>query len=471
MRRRPRQHLPRGLHERASFGLRTGPKQGLASSLPVQPALLRPKASIRQASPPVSFGGVTTKGSQGIVDTAAQEGLVGRTALLRLLEELRKQGLKGHWNGKVSEARGIGGRATSLGTVEVPVGFGGVSGVLELTVVAEDVPLLVPVNLFKALGALIDLEEGLLHLRKVNTVCEMGFLSSGHPVISLVDFGEGWHLPEVCRECRSEQQFRTEPQKQVKVAHRSFGSSALWAAASGGGVAHAKQSSPRCATPASSCKPMAAGRTNPRRKGPTRLAHRFGQALLCAAMGTLAGSGLGVATASRAQPAAVAAADPGADFEHGGKFFKAGADGQRCGVQALLAGAQPGGALVGQGHPTCAAGAVSASQPVLHMNWVHCAQCRSRWTEDGCSVHGKIIIGARGRDSREPQAGIPSAGHGAGSGGEGAPRTNCCASSRTSGRRSRTCRPSWTCTAATSWSTTVRWRPCPTWSSTRRTWM
>ncbi|CAE7843272.1 GIP, partial [Symbiodinium necroappetens] len=158
-------------------------------------------ASAKDSSLP--FIGVATQSFQGIVDTAAQEGLVGKPALLRLLEELRKQGLRGYWNGKTSEARGIGGRATSLGTVEVPVGFGGIAGILELTVVAEDVPLLVPVNLLKALGAVIDLDEGLLHLRKVNTVCDMSFLSSGHPVISIIDFGKGWHLPEVCREFSS----------------------------------------------------------------------------------------------------------------------------------------------------------------------------------------------------------------------------------------------------------------------------
>ena len=55
---------------------------------------------------------------------------MGRTALLRLFEALRKHGLRGHWNGKVTEARGMGGRAKTIGTVEVPVSIGGVSGIL-----------------------------------------------------------------------------------------------------------------------------------------------------------------------------------------------------------------------------------------------------------------------------------------------------------------------------------------------------
>ena len=67
-----------------------------------------------------------------------------------------------------------------------------------------------PVNLLRATGVLIDLGEGVLHLRAVDTTCSMSFLSSGHPVISVTDFGEGWLLPDVCKDRRSESMFRTE---------------------------------------------------------------------------------------------------------------------------------------------------------------------------------------------------------------------------------------------------------------------
>ena len=87
------------------------------------------------------FIGVTTSSTHGIVDTAAQEGLIGKDALLRLFEALRSHGLRGRWTGKTSEARGIGGKAATVGVVQVPVGLGGVPGVLELAVVADNVPL------------------------------------------------------------------------------------------------------------------------------------------------------------------------------------------------------------------------------------------------------------------------------------------------------------------------------------------
>ena len=53
----------------------------------------------------VPFVGVITSSAEAIVDTAAQEGLIGRPALLRLFEALRKFGLKGRWTGEASEAR------------------------------------------------------------------------------------------------------------------------------------------------------------------------------------------------------------------------------------------------------------------------------------------------------------------------------------------------------------------------------
>ncbi|CAE7422825.1 C15C7.7, partial [Symbiodinium pilosum] len=93
------------------------------------------------SSADVPFVGVITSSAEAIVDTAAQEGLIGRPALLRLFEALRKFGLKGRWTGEASEARGIGGAAKTLGVVEVPVGIGRVPGVVALTVVTEDVIL------------------------------------------------------------------------------------------------------------------------------------------------------------------------------------------------------------------------------------------------------------------------------------------------------------------------------------------
>ena len=48
------------------------------------------------------FVGVITSSAKAIVDTAAQDGLIGRPALLRLFDALRSFGLKGRWTGEAS---------------------------------------------------------------------------------------------------------------------------------------------------------------------------------------------------------------------------------------------------------------------------------------------------------------------------------------------------------------------------------
>ena len=66
--------------------------------------------------------GVALEDHQGLVDTAAQEGLVGKNALLKYLDALRPLGLGGHWVDKPASARGIG---SVVGVCELPVGLAG----------------------------------------------------------------------------------------------------------------------------------------------------------------------------------------------------------------------------------------------------------------------------------------------------------------------------------------------------------
>ncbi|CAE7806642.1 GIP, partial [Symbiodinium necroappetens] len=127
------------------------------------------------------FVGVTTADHQALVDTCAQEGLIGKPALLRLCDALRAQGLRCLWLDKVAAARGIGGSAKTVGVVELPLGLAGVSGVLEATVVAEDVPLLLPVSLLRSLGAVLDFPGEKLTLTAVPVDMAMQALPSGHP--------------------------------------------------------------------------------------------------------------------------------------------------------------------------------------------------------------------------------------------------------------------------------------------------
>ena len=91
---------------------------------------------------------------------------------------------------------------------ELPVGIAGVAGVLETTVVADDVPLLLPVSLLKALGAIVNLPESKLQLTALQAETPMSTMASGHLAVSVVDFGpQGWSLPSACQGIRQDQDF------------------------------------------------------------------------------------------------------------------------------------------------------------------------------------------------------------------------------------------------------------------------
>ena len=166
-----------------------------------------------EPSSPTSFSGVTTQAHHGIVDSAAQDGVIGKVALERLEEDLKSRGLKPRWCNRVVRTKGIGGEAKSLGVCELPLGIGGVSGILETAVVEGEVPLLLPVKLLKQLRSVINLDEECLEMRAIGTTVPMTRLPSGHYTIEVVDFaGKDWQLPTAAAQAgRSDSEFRWEP--------------------------------------------------------------------------------------------------------------------------------------------------------------------------------------------------------------------------------------------------------------------
>ena len=140
-------------------------------------------------SPPPSFTGVVTCPTQGVVDTAAQDGLIGREALLRLIGSLREHGLKMSWNKtKKAQACGVGGKAEVIGIAEMPLGIAGVNGLMELTVITDDVPLLLPIKLLKRLKAVVDLDDNILELRAYQVKAPLTELPSGHVSVGVTEF-------------------------------------------------------------------------------------------------------------------------------------------------------------------------------------------------------------------------------------------------------------------------------------------
>ena len=151
------------------------------------------------------FIGLHVKAGDSIVDTAAEDGCVGHTQLEKITESLQPFGLRWVWveGDEAQRCSGIGGGAVAAGAIEVPVGIAGLSGILKLTVLRDSeqaaVPLLLPINLMKELGFLIDLAGDACTLQAeplpdgTARTAPMSYLPSGHCTISIVDFGpEGW---------------------------------------------------------------------------------------------------------------------------------------------------------------------------------------------------------------------------------------------------------------------------------------
>lgn len=130
------------------------------------------------------FVGLTTSPTSAVVDTAAQDGLVGRSALNRL-----KQQLESVWTEKKARAHGVGGPAKVVGTAAIPIGLAGSTGILEATVVDSDVPLLLPVKLVRSLKAVIDVDGECMQFQMLNQTVPLDTLPSGHIAVDILDFG------------------------------------------------------------------------------------------------------------------------------------------------------------------------------------------------------------------------------------------------------------------------------------------
>eukprot|EP00435_Cladocopium_sp_Y103_P066713 s391_g29.t1 len=166
------------------------------------PKQQRPQSESAYKAESTGFCGITTKPEQGVVDTAAEGGLIGSFALERLEAQLSQFGLKCKWIPKKSAAKGVGGNANVLGVVLVPMGIGGVNGLLECTVIEGDVPLLLPIRMMKGLRTVIDVDRMELHMRAYDTTVHMHELPSGHLTIDIMEFENGkFSLPVESPDC------------------------------------------------------------------------------------------------------------------------------------------------------------------------------------------------------------------------------------------------------------------------------
>ena len=148
----------------------------------------------KKASP--SFVGLIIDLEFGVVDTAAQFGLIGEGALVRLLFILGARDLQMVWLDKKAQARGVGGETKVVGIALMPLGIAGVCGVLECTVVRDEVPLLLPIKLLRDLEASVDLKSNNLILQKFDVRIPMKVMPFGHATVSVTDLSRWLATPQ-----------------------------------------------------------------------------------------------------------------------------------------------------------------------------------------------------------------------------------------------------------------------------------
>ena len=145
---------------------------------------------------PDSDSYLETDSQLGLVDTAAQGGLIGRSRLQELEEALGRKGMKVKWLNKKAQARGVGGDAHVCGVVQIPVGIAGVNGLIETTVVEEKVPFLLSIKFLREVDAIVDLVRSRLELKRFGQGCRLWSMQTGHIGVDVMNFPKGgWKMP------------------------------------------------------------------------------------------------------------------------------------------------------------------------------------------------------------------------------------------------------------------------------------
>ena len=92
-----------------------------------------------------------------------------------------------------------------IGDVYVPVGLAGCNGIIRFTVVEQDAPPLLPVEIMRTLQASLDLTDGgdKVIFRQFGRESSLRTLQSGHTVIRADQFDpDGWQLSETSELCQ-----------------------------------------------------------------------------------------------------------------------------------------------------------------------------------------------------------------------------------------------------------------------------
>ena len=146
------------------------------------------------------FAGVRTEGHEAVVDTAAEEAVIGSKAMRRLTDALASLGLvPREAQGTTVSCAGIGGKAKIHGIYDIPIGVAKCNSLLRTTVIEDEegfeTPFLLPISYIELVGGIVDTFKNMFILQSGRKT-PMRRTPSGHRTISVLEFNGKWNLPE-----------------------------------------------------------------------------------------------------------------------------------------------------------------------------------------------------------------------------------------------------------------------------------
>ena len=120
------------------------------------------------------------------MDSAAGQALIGEAACVRWEQKLSNAGLRGvRVHCKMMTPKGVGGTAHPTRSMMMPTMIDGLLGVLQDTVVEEDIPGLLPLRFQEKQGAMINLRTNKLHLPRLRAVVPVHRTQGRHRTIDV----------------------------------------------------------------------------------------------------------------------------------------------------------------------------------------------------------------------------------------------------------------------------------------------
>ena len=156
------------------------------------------------AHSPLILSAVTVKGFEAILDTGAEDAVIGSGAMRALEDELRAHGLQSVTCSVVpTPCCGVGGQALAEEVRDIPISLAGLPGVVRFTILKDQdefrTPPLLPISFLEAVGANINLDQNTLTTKWGHSTQLHRLNNSKHRVINILDFRQPWVLPHVHR--------------------------------------------------------------------------------------------------------------------------------------------------------------------------------------------------------------------------------------------------------------------------------